>query len=489
MNTESLLTLLGLLAALYSILPTEQKLDLRLRLRLLDWSLAVSSLVIVHYIAFVDAPRLGPWLWGLTDESGSYLVLVCAAVTIAARAHHATLDVKRLHIFRQLLDKLTATEVRPEAFYLLERHLPALMRIERELARASDRSRSSAVQYNLVRAIARQVLTTPHVVSETALRRPALAIQLLEFQGPDEWEYQELLIQALLSEHHSPLYYEIAHNQNLKNGHRYRIEDDHAYIQKFAGDPIYSDRRNVSQDFGEYCRWELSRLRHDPDGYRYNQPLGDYDKKGKWQCPLFIPIRLIDILVLEALHRGVTSHVWLAYYEILARPIVSAIEPTPDADLSSEWPTPYHYLLTAMIAAMRSWLIDASAMPRDQRNTVVGSMDMQYDPLSIAKSACIAVGHMAMNMIGAGSLRDSYKRRIVDLIVDTSLDLARSARPELGSMLLSSLVEGGGLASGGHGAAHRAELRQVMAGIDPHLLAEVTSDAHLGTLMAPLMEA
>ena len=75
MSFEALLAVTGLLLTLYSILPTERRLDLRLRLHRFDWFLGAASLAALHYISYYPvldgigiAPDLGPWRWGLIRD-------------------------------------------------------------------------------------------------------------------------------------------------------------------------------------------------------------------------------------------------------------------------------------------------------------------------------------------------------------------------------------------------------------------------------------
>jgi len=98
MAPEALATLFGLAAAVYALLPSERRLDLRLRLHTVDWLVLGTAILLVHYILFFPvlaavgvAPHLGPWRWGFTTASASYLTLLGATFFVATRAFRATL--------------------------------------------------------------------------------------------------------------------------------------------------------------------------------------------------------------------------------------------------------------------------------------------------------------------------------------------------------------------------------------------------------------
>ena len=82
MSTEGILTVIGLIVAVYTFLPIERRLNLRLRIRRLDIIVIAAAFALVHYIKFfpvfaaLGVPSLGPWRWGFDPDIASYLVLL-----------------------------------------------------------------------------------------------------------------------------------------------------------------------------------------------------------------------------------------------------------------------------------------------------------------------------------------------------------------------------------------------------------------------------
>ena len=96
MSSEALLAVIGVLIALYSILPSERRLDIRLRLDRIDIGIAIACMILVHYLKYEPmleqigfAPSLGPYLWGFEADSTSYLLILTATAAIALRARGA----------------------------------------------------------------------------------------------------------------------------------------------------------------------------------------------------------------------------------------------------------------------------------------------------------------------------------------------------------------------------------------------------------------
>ena len=52
MSTDSLLTLLGIFAAVYSVLGPQQRLDLGVRVGAWTWTLVGSTMLLLHYLSF-----------------------------------------------------------------------------------------------------------------------------------------------------------------------------------------------------------------------------------------------------------------------------------------------------------------------------------------------------------------------------------------------------------------------------------------------------
>ena len=111
MSTEALLAILGLLCAVYPLLPEEQRRDIQIRLLSLDWILIIGTVVALHVIKFYPllyrnglVPNTGPWRFGLDAESASYLLLLTVTVVVSLRIWRRPLAASRLPAFRALVE-------------------------------------------------------------------------------------------------------------------------------------------------------------------------------------------------------------------------------------------------------------------------------------------------------------------------------------------------------------------------------------------------
>ena len=136
MTLDSLVAILGLIVAVYQIIPRSRQLDLKLRVRAVDWlfmGLALTAVIYLQFYSFFVAVGLNPRFslarWNLTPERASFVVILATAVLIGSRMHFAKLSVRRIWGYKRLADELLATKDFPALVALLESHLEQLISI------------------------------------------------------------------------------------------------------------------------------------------------------------------------------------------------------------------------------------------------------------------------------------------------------------------------------------------------------------------------
>lgn len=82
-DTTTLLTILGLVAAAWAVIPQKSHLNFRLRVTPIDWVVISGVVLLVHYLVFENVFRtlgiyysFGAWKWGLDKNSAIYLLWV-----------------------------------------------------------------------------------------------------------------------------------------------------------------------------------------------------------------------------------------------------------------------------------------------------------------------------------------------------------------------------------------------------------------------------
>lgn len=137
-DTSSLLTILGLVAAVWAIVPAATRLRFRLSITWFDWLIVVGVFLVVHYLAFESAFRsvglyhnFGAWKWGLDKGSSIYLLLLGLSIFILVRARAPKLARRNIGIFAKLVDNLLLTKRYDELVSLVEPQFSKLLSISR----------------------------------------------------------------------------------------------------------------------------------------------------------------------------------------------------------------------------------------------------------------------------------------------------------------------------------------------------------------------
>jgi hypothetical protein len=133
---DLLITAVGLLVAVYAILPRERHLDLGLRFGTLDVVVCVAACAAVLYLdlySFFKAhglvPRLPKWSVGLNPTEVIHVVLAVLVLALVLRARFARLSKRKIYKFQELADELLWSRSYLELLALFEAHIKQFFRI------------------------------------------------------------------------------------------------------------------------------------------------------------------------------------------------------------------------------------------------------------------------------------------------------------------------------------------------------------------------
>jgi hypothetical protein len=491
MSTEALLALDALLVAVRALLPPERWLGLTLRLRRLDRLVAVAAFVLLHYIKFfpnlnvaLGVPPLGEWRWGFTPDTASYALVLAVALFLAIRMSTARLSTHNIAVFQNLLETLLFERAFSAALFLLEQNLDGLRRLvegRHPLMRARtwfepptgiqlyQRQRgqhgwltrialaptvrrvrgglAAAVpnrgphQKQAERIMERVLLHEPFVLY-LAQARPYLGLNVVETDKPFFREpFLKMYVGALLRNPHSALHGEVAHNQNTRRG-RYVIDPLNPFIAYFFGEDFKAADFALYNAVSNTVWATLEDFAMEPEKDRYRRPPRDYVETDKSRCPIYTGLILFDIMVTEGLHRGVDWHVWLMLTEGWAERIVGNLSNLgPDVIQTAEFPTPYHYLLYAIIHTQRSWLITAASLPLELQSVHIENVDLEHG--NIAKSGAMALGATLRTVLESGNLTPKFKAYMLDVVAHGYTEVAKSDNTKLTAMYRVAVCAGG----------------------------------------------
>jgi hypothetical protein len=359
MSTDALLTFLTLVVALLALLPEERLLDLKLRTGALDIAVIVGVLVFIHFEKYYETftafgiPSLGPLRWNLDVDSVSYLALILVSVFLFVRLSTAPLRRRRLPDIRDLAERFLFAGRFAELLFLLERNLrgiqrfveerhfatrwrralhpPLLMfefrgaieiaqertRLESLLRRIPKRARVAlarvATDYtpstrHAERLVDRVFLSDPFV-QYLAKARPYFGLKVLEIDNQFFREaFLKMLLEALLADSNSILFEETKQNQNVAAHRRYVIDPLNPLLYYFLGEPFRAEEYKLYKPIGDAILEKLQLLASDPSSDGYRRPSRSYLDDDRWRCPIHTGLRIFDLMVTEALHRGVHWH-------------------------------------------------------------------------------------------------------------------------------------------------------------------------------------
>jgi hypothetical protein len=520
MTLHSLITLASLLIAFYNIVPRARRLDLRLRLGIAAWIIAVSALLIVHYLQFYEffasigwTPRLGLSKWSITPQNASYLVVLGTSLIIVALARTARLSRRKIFKFRDLADELIRSSNYSELFSLLEQHLDRLLKIYEadflmprskrwlekmasELPSSEDLRRilegkeprkrrlgrlrrwiapcirsgarvlarffpSYQSEQLAARDVFRNVLLPREFTRAVVRTRPYFAFSLFDTGTYEAHEFLDAYLREMLSDTSSVLYFEIKNNQNISSWHLYDVPESNRLLHYLFADARVAERLAVWKPIGEEMINYLDALSRNPEEDAYNYAMEDFLDRGKWESPLFVGIRFFDIMISRALYQGITWHMWLYYFTHFTKRIVrnySPHEALPDP--YAEWHTRYDYILCAIIETLTNWIRAVEDIPLDQENVVLKSVDTDYENGSIPKHSILVLVECVRHILLANAISRRLKQYIMDIVFMLYFDLRKQPGLEDYASVLVLTIKQGGLYRRRNDDAYRSQVIQ-----------------------------
>lgn len=258
-DTTSLLTILGIIAAVWALISPVSRLRLRFCMAWWDWVIGGIIFLLIHYLVFAPVLErlglyysMGPWKWGFDSSSAVYLLLLTVVFYFFWRTRFPMLVRGRIRVFRELIENLHLTKRYDELVLLVEPQLPklilltkqqsliagwvdrldppninmaALLRGEAARGRPAWRQHwSNALQslksWSLARdeasTQAREVLlnlvTSPELTAHLAVAHPHFCLKLLEADEAMRSDFIENYMDALLDAPGSRLYVELKNN-------------------------------------------------------------------------------------------------------------------------------------------------------------------------------------------------------------------------------------------------------------------------------------
>ena len=456
-DTTVLITILGLIAAVWAVVPASTRLRFRLGMSWVDWCVAIGVFLVVHYLVFEAFFRsvglyysFGPWKWGLDKGSSVYLLLFGLGLYILLRARKPKLANGKIDTFEKLANTLLLTKRYDELFVLVEPHIFKLFKLTRhrslfvrlinwltpkalppkffmkngrlivEPAHASNiheyyRSALARIesdpffQYSLAdRAsdILRGLLNHPQFVSYLSVSHPHFCLKILAIPEVIREDFTELWMTSLIVDSNSLLYSELRNSKNLNGRHRLAVPSSNRILYFLFKDVAIAERLALYAPVGD-C---VSRyLDEDTELVEvYNRPLGYYEKSGRYRCPVYAGIKLFEIMLHEAIHQGMQDHLWLFYFPHFTDKILKQLRDQQPDDTNSEWPTPFHYLIYQIVTITSNWIDDCIEVDGSLISKHLSETE-DFDSQFIPKQATQALGDITQKILLSPKINDQFK--------------------------------------------------------------------------------
>lgn len=510
-DTSDLLTILGIIAAVWALISPTNRLRLRFCMTSWDWVVGVSVFLLVHYLVFAPALdqlglyySLGPWKWGLDSSSAVYLLLLSAALYFFWRTRFPKLARRRVHVFRELIENLHLTKRYNELVLLVEPQLPtliflaqrqtwsirsqsnsqnelaALLRGETPKPLSTWRKQWNHLLHTLkskytghtqasqqAREILLNLVTSPELTIHLAQAHPHFCLKLLETHEAIHSDFITDYIDALLGSTGSRLYVELKNNQNLNGGSRLYLPSSNRLLKFFFADAERAVKNSLYAAIGDSV---LRRLGEDKNlAEKLNKPLNSYKEAGRFHCPINSGITLFEIMVHEGIHQGLQDHMWLYYFEGFAEKILKQMSGSTDEDTFQEWPTPFHYLLYRLVKISSDWaeqcaLIDDAEIPQ------VTLSAEHFDRHYISKEATKALGSMLKDIIQSEKPSIDFKTYLLGIVIRSYVRLQNNPQiADVATSFLNSIIIGADLPTK---FSYRQELKNVFERLDHRLKGE-----------------
>lgn len=459
-DTSDLLTILGVVAAVWAIIPQKSRLNFRLRVSPLDWLVITFVVFLCHYLVFESVFRsigwyytLGPWLFGLDKSSGIYLLLLSLSGFILFRAKTTKLAKRNIGIFEKLFNSLLMTKQYAELAPLLEQHVgdifdisdsgslrarvaefirprwkfevllageeePKQKRLEKNLEELrswiADQLEVKDRPEKIAREIVRKLTTTPHLICYLAGSYPYLCLEILKQPLARNEEFLDEFMRALIEDETSIFYAELRNNHNIRGHHRLAIPDENKLLSFFFKDIKVAEAHGVYRSVGEVTCQLIdfdSKL-----ATSHNGPLGYYDQVGIYKCPIYCGIQFFQIMVHEGLHQGIQSHLWLYYFTHFTDKIVERLRPLKADDSEHEFSTPFHFLLYRIVSTTMDW-IDEAQYIEDKAALRLKGESLNNDNAYIPFNAALAIGRIMHTIISSEKLGDRFKVYMLEVVL------------------------------------------------------------------------
>lgn len=423
-----ILTILGIVIAVYSVLPEHKKLRIGYSFRKLEitFLLVLGGAIIAFSIGgyflsihftYSDSPvnKLN-----LNTLFVIELVRVIAAIVILAifliKFLKKTVSIKNEKYFNERIHELRYERSYSCLAALVDDNYHTIFH-----SGATDKE-------NFSNKIKRELLDR-QFITYIANFKPYFGLRIIIDTELDFFihEFADLYFEALLRNKDSALYREIENNQNLSRLHRYSIPESNRIIYSFFSNISLAKDLEVYRPIGEGVIDILNKQqRKERDVYNEYQE-GYIGERQTFDNPIFIGIRFFDIMIMESIYQKVDWHMWLYYYSHFVDKICKNYRINEYSQPETEFPSTYSYLLYEITSNLRHWieLIEDDTAKIKQK---LQHVDCSHENNNILKSSIICLVQCSHHILDTDAIPPRFKEYLTYIMFNLYFKLALSTK-------------------------------------------------------------
>lgn len=425
MTADGFLTVLSIFMAGYAILGLASRLRIRLHLYYL-LSSSVLFFIMISYFVFFDVFSLHCWLpntkicqfLNISHNSKipgmlAFILTLLWMISSIIILYLNKLSPHAIPTLSKLVSELSYQNKYNEIIEVVSPHLTAIQ----------DKEHDYPVHCTNIYNI---ILTDNNFGIFISKFRTDFAVNIASLNHFGVQNYIEKLLEYQISNSDSPLYKELANNQNFKKGHYYNFPLENLLLNKLVKDSEFAFKYATYRPIGEYIISKLNPLINKSYIETINYPCDSFYNKEKFQDPVFMGIFYFDLIVTTAVENKTKWHMWLYYYTHFLKAIITIHdENSPHINISHEYPTRGSYLIYEIFANLTNWIklikdIDDKISPHYKIKTI----DNSHQNDNIPKSSCIAIGACLEYVLTSTNINEEFKKYIYCIVIGCISELS-----------------------------------------------------------------
>lgn len=361
MGVSDLITLIGLVIAIITLISERNRDFLLLKFKQSDIIILITGFVFINYLVF----------FAYFFKAGLYFDFLILEEAIQAKdwAYFVTLGLVIFIIYKIFFAFFPAeNKTKVLSYYnsLLfnDEHLSIITLFEKyhkaDLLKHLSNHSLSSNRITYANNIYFEIISRDDFIEKTSNSRPYFYSDIVATFDQSSFTNEELVavyFKTLLRNHNQFLFREIKNNQNYgEGGFQYRLPEENIILKSVLVNLLIAENNSVWQPFGE-CSIEELKVEKEK-GFLSVLNKSHEEKEILWTTISYNSIWFFDIMIRKAIVERKESHFWLHYYRFFVDELIETLDINEmnEIDLDSEFPTNIHFLIYEVVSNLRDWI-------------------------------------------------------------------------------------------------------------------------------------